>query len=69
MLEFVVGGFFDSIYSCNGDKFFNVYCLIVKKTGISIAFLMFNGNGTEFYYYFGHNGQKAGFCNFSCELR
>ena len=25
-----MGGVFDSIYSCNGDKFFNAYCLIVK---------------------------------------
>ena len=32
-------------------------------------FLMFKGNGAEFYYYFGHNGQKAGFCNFFCVLR
>jgi hypothetical protein len=25
---------FDSIYSCNRDKFFDAYCLIVKKPGI-----------------------------------
>ena len=35
-LEFVVGGVFDSIYSCNGDKFFNAYCLIVKIPGFFI---------------------------------
>ena len=37
VLEFVVGGVFDSIYSCNGDNFFNAYCLIVKIPGFSIA--------------------------------
>ena len=36
MLEFVVGGVFDSIYSYNRDKFFNVYCLIVKIPGFFI---------------------------------
>ena len=30
MFEFVVGGVIDSIYSCNGNNFFNAYCLIVK---------------------------------------
>ena len=56
MLEFVVGGVFDSIYSCNGDKFFDAYCLIVKIPGFFYCFaprfLMFRGNGVEFYYYF-----------------
>ena len=34
VLDFVVGGVFDSIYSCNGDKFFDAYCLVVKNPGI-----------------------------------
>jgi hypothetical protein len=33
---FCGGGVFDSIYSCNGDKFFDAYCLIVKKPGFFI---------------------------------
>ena len=35
-VDFVLGGVFDSIYSCNGDKFFNAYCLIVKIPGFFI---------------------------------
>jgi hypothetical protein len=30
-------GVIDSIYSCNGDKFFDAYCLIVKIPGFFIA--------------------------------
>jgi hypothetical protein len=33
---FCGGRSFDSIYSCNGDKLFNVYCLIVKMPGFFI---------------------------------
>ena len=36
VLEFVVGGVFDSIYSCNGDKFFDAYYLVVKIPGFFI---------------------------------
>jgi hypothetical protein len=31
-----MGGVIDSIYSCNGDKFFDAYCLIVKIPGFFI---------------------------------
>ena len=40
MLEFVVGGVFDSIYSCNGDKFFDAYCLVVKIPEFLYCFVL-----------------------------
>ena len=36
VLDFVVEGVFDSICSCNGDKFSNACCLIVKIPGFFI---------------------------------
>jgi hypothetical protein len=37
----------------------NNFCLVFLMLCTEV--LMFKGNGAEFYYYFGHNGQKQAF--------